>query len=195
MIENVKIKYNSGVGPVEGWHLYSLVKKNNYANLLEIGMAYGTSALFMCQALKELGGKRKLTSIDPFQSTQWKNIGVLNIQRAKLSDYHAVIEKTSDDAMADLLRQKKSFDLVFIDGMHLFDYTLLDIYFAAKLVRINGVIVVDDVRHRGVRKAIEYVKKNYNFLFFIDNTVANSTMNTFVKIADDTRNWDFHVEF
>lgn len=198
---NKKIKYNSGVGPVEGWHLYNLVKSNQFNKILEVGMAYGTSALFMCQALKENNAPGYLISIDPNQSTQWEGIGRLNIERAGLLKYHRIMETTSDKAMAYLLSSNidgdapESFDMVFVDGMHLFDYTLLDIYFAAKLVRLYGVIVIDDIRHKGVAKAIKYINLNYKFLKLIEINVASQTMATYVKIADDTRLWNFHIEF
>jgi predicted O-methyltransferase YrrM len=198
---NKKIKYNSGVGPIEGWHLYNLVKSNQFNKILEVGMAYGTSALFMCQALKENNAPGYLISIDPNQSTQWEGIGRLNIERAGLLKYHRIMETTSDKAMAYLLSSNidgdapESFDMVFVDGMHLFDYTLLDIYFAAKLVRLYGVIVIDDIRHKGVAKAIKYINLNYKFLKLIEINVASQTMATYVKIADDTRLWNFHIEF
>lgn len=191
------INFSSGISPKEGWYLYNLVLKNKNINkILEVGMANGTSALYMCQALHDSNKKDgSLTSIDPNQSTQWKNVGITQIERASLDNYHNLIQNTSDIAMANLLEEKEKFDMIFIDGMHLFDYTLLDIYYAVKLVKINGIIVIDDIRHSGVKDAIQYVKKNYNMLKYIPDDLSHDTMATFVKIKEDDRKWDFHKIF
>ena len=84
-------------------------------------------------------GPCQLVSIDPFQSTQWEGIGRLNVQRAGLGEFHHVFEAKDFVAMPKLLEEveqgrRQKFDLIFIDGMHLFDYTLLDFFYADKLL-------------------------------------------------------------
>jgi predicted O-methyltransferase YrrM len=192
--DNKGIKYNSGVGPPEGYYLYNLVKENKLKHILEVGMAYGTSALYMCEALKE-NKSGVLTSIDPFQSTQWQGIGMLNIRRAKLNKFHKLIENYSCLAMPDLITKKAKYDLIFIDGMHLFDYTLIDVFFAVSLLNKNGIIVIDDIRHAGVKKALKHMLANYKFLRYIEDTAVAETMATFVKADEDTREWNFHADF
>lgn len=188
----------AGVKVPEGYHLYSLVKDNKFKNILEIGFAYGISALFICQALKE-NGTGKLISIDPNQSTQWKNIGVKHLYQslgeAGLSKYSQLMEEPSYSAMPKLLSGKKQMDLIFIDGMHLFDYTLVDLFYADLLLRVGGVVVLDDIRHKGVKQAYEYVLKNYNHWKLVKPTVASETCATFIKVKNDDRNWDYHKFF
>ena len=192
--DNEKIKYTSGVNPAEGYFLYKLTKDNNLENVLEVGMANGTSALYICQAMKE-NKSGTLISVDPFQSTQWRSIGMLNIKRAKLQDHHELMETTSDLALPELLKEQREFDMIFVDGMHLFDYTLLDIYYAAKLLKKGGILVVDDIKHRGVKKAIDYISRNYTFLKRVASTMASATMGMFIKEKEDTRLWNFHEDF
>lgn len=192
---NNSIKYNSGISPKEGWYLYELIMRNNIKNILEVGMAYGTSALYICQALKDKSVDGNLISIDPFQSTQWKSIGLLNLERAKLDKYHSLIEIGSEIGLPSLLSEGKQYELIFIDGMHLFDYTLLDIFYAAKLLKLNGLIVVDDIKHKAVKHVMLYIKNNYPFLKLIESTASSDTMATFIKISEDTRSWDFHKDF
>lgn len=191
---NEKIKFVSCINPVEGYFLYKLIKDNKLRNVLEIGMANGTSALYMCQAMKEnLAGK--LISIDPFQSTQWKGVGIANIKREKMGKYHELLETTSDLALPRFLEEGKTFDMVFVDGMHLFDYTLVDIYYAAKLLPVGGILVVDDIRHRGVKKVIDYVLANYANLEYVTLTMASETMGMFIKRGEDKRKWNYHMDF
>jgi predicted O-methyltransferase YrrM len=194
--KNKPIKFTSGVSPIEGWYLYQTVLINIDINtIVEVGMAYGTSALYICQALKNKNSAGKLISIDPNQSTQWQSIGLLNLKRAELSGYHELMEMGSEIAMPQILKSTKKVDMVFFDGMHLFDYTLIDIFFACKILRIHGVLIVDDIRHRGVSEVINYIRKNYPFLEFIHMNVASATMATFIKVSEDDRTWNFHVEF
>ncbi len=202
--DNNPIKYTSGVSPREGYHLYDIVKQNDdITTVVEVGMAFGTTALYICQAFKDAGRDGTLISIDPNQSTQWSNIGRLNLERAGLDKYHQLMEESSITALPKLLmeRGEGSLDLAFVDGMHLFDYTLLDIFYAVKLLRIGGVLVVDDIRHSGVKQVISYIRSNYanpkknQILEYQSRTPTDQTAGTFVKIAEDTRAWDFHVGF
>ena len=49
------------------------------------------------------------------------------------------------------------FHLIYIDGWHTFDYTLVDFFYADLLLETNGVIVLDDIKHKPVHKCFEYV--------------------------------------
>lgn len=117
-----------------------------------------------------------------------------------MSHLSRVIEKTSYAALPELLESISSgkeapFDLVFVDGMHLFDYTLVDLFYADLVCRVGGVILLDDVRHRGVQPVYEYVKRNYPHWRLVPDTVCADTLATFIKVSEDRRSWDFHVSF
>ena len=43
----------------------------------------------------------------------------------------------------------KPFDFIFIDGWHTFDYTLVDMFYADRLLRIGGYLLIDDALHSG----------------------------------------------
>jgi predicted O-methyltransferase YrrM len=193
-------KLTSAVSPLEGFHLYSIIKDNPRIECaLEIGMANGLSALYMLQGFKDSGkdsGKvSRVTSIDPFQSTQWKCVGMEHVKEAKLKSLHRLIEEKSFEALPCLLAKKYKYDLIFIDGMHLFDYTLIDVFYAIELCREGGVIVIDDIRHAGVAKVVKYMLSNYKFLRLVPDTLCSATAATFIKTGKDTRNWNFHKNF
>jgi hypothetical protein len=44
--------------------------------------------------------------------------------------------------------------LRFIDGWHTFEQTLIDIYFANRLVKVGGYVIVDDVSWPSMSKAV-----------------------------------------
>jgi len=106
-----------------------------------------------------------MESIDPYQSTQFRGIGRLNVERSGLGAYHKLIEIEDFIAMPELITQMREdpshlrYDMIFIDGMHLFDYTLLDFFFADRMLEVNGLILVDDIRHPPVTKFFEYARQ------------------------------------
>jgi predicted O-methyltransferase YrrM len=189
-----KIKLTSAISPAEGFHLYDLIKSNKYKNILEIGMANGMSGMYMAQALQE-NGEGHLTSIDPFQEKQWKSAGLHNIEKAGLDEYHTLVQKKSYEAMPELLAEGKKYDLIFIDGMHLFDYTLVDMFYAILLCRVGGAIVVDDILHKGPAKVIKYAESNYKQCLRRIYQSPVKTMATYVKNSEDNRAWDYHQSF
>jgi predicted O-methyltransferase YrrM len=190
-----KIKLTSAISPAEGFHLYDLIVRNKYTNILEVGLANGLSSLYILQALKDNGMNGQLTSIDPFQSTQWKSAGLFNIKNAGLDKNHTLIEKKSYVTLPELLATSDTkFDLIFIDGMHLFDYTLIDVFYSILLCKIGGVIVIDDILHKAPAKVVKYMDTNYKFMRRI-NPLPVKTVATYLKTGEDTRNWDHFAGF
>jgi predicted O-methyltransferase YrrM len=193
-IGNEKIKLTSAISPAEGFHLYDIIIRNKFSNILEIGFANGLSSLYMAQALSN-NKKGKLTSIDPFQDTQWRNSGKTNIKDSGFEKIHTLIQKKSYEALPELLKDgHESYDLIFIDGMHLFDYTLIDVFYSILLCKVGGVIIIDDILHKAPAKVIKYIDTNYECLKRI-LPIPVKTVATYVKISDDSRQWDFHNNF
>jgi predicted O-methyltransferase YrrM len=184
------------VNPQEGRHLYDVVRDNGFARTLEVGMANGLSALYMAQALRDSGAAHaQHVAIDPFQSTQWDNAARAAVARAGLTDLVDVREQASYLALPALVAEGATFDCVFVDGMHLFDYTLLDLFYADLLVPPGGVILLDDIRMQAVDQVLDYVRRNYTHWRLVEDTPCADTLATFVKLGPDTRAWDFHVQF
>lgn len=69
-----------------GTILYDLIQEYQCKNTLEIGLAYGLSTLFICQAHRDKTEGNHI-AIDPKQTQLWKSIGLLNIKRAGLEEY------------------------------------------------------------------------------------------------------------
>ena len=55
--------------------LYRHIREQKPKVAVEVGMANGISTLAILTALEENGGEGRLISIDPNQSTQWRNCG------------------------------------------------------------------------------------------------------------------------
>ncbi|MET0386015.1 MAG: class I SAM-dependent methyltransferase [Polyangiales bacterium] len=154
------IPLNSEVSAHEGEFLYDMVKKSPKARkTLEVGCAEGLSTLHICDALKGREGAQHYV-IDPFQMSQWHGAGVRALERAGLRQYATLIEERSEVALPKLLAQhENTFDLVFIDGWHTFDHTLIDCFYSLRLLAVGGLLVIDDCDMASVGKAVAYLSQ------------------------------------
>ena len=192
------IDIKAAVGKEEGKYLNNLLKKFKLKKCLEVGLAFGISSINILSAIYKFGGT--LVSIDPNQSGKWNNMGKKLIINSGLGKYHKIIEDKSYNAMPGLLKKEEgTYDFIFIDGWHTFDYTLIDFFYADKLLKIGGFIVIDDIKHRGVKKTIKYLDTNYfdyyKRIYKIKNLECPNSFATYKKLKEDTRNWDFHRNF
>lgn len=153
-------KLSAEVTATEGSYLHRLISADDsIKKTLEVGCAFGLSSLHICEALRDRPDSVH-TIVDPGQMSTWHGVGLANLQRAGF-DFFRHISEPSEFALPDLVRsQAGSFDLVFIDGWHTFDHTLLDLFYANLLVRVGGYIVVDDCTWSSVSAAVSYFK-NY----------------------------------
>jgi predicted O-methyltransferase YrrM len=125
---------------------------------IEVGLALGMSALFLCQAVLPRGGRH--TAIDPFQAESWNGAGLRTLREAGVEELVEVIEEESQLALPRLVAEGHEFDLAFVDGDHRFEGVFLDLYFMTRLVRPGGLVVVDDMWMPAVRTAVAYVERN-----------------------------------
>jgi predicted O-methyltransferase YrrM len=125
---------------------------------VEVGLALGMSALFLCQAVLRRDGRH--VAIDPFQRESWNGAGLRTLREAGVEGMVEVIEEESQLALPRLVAEGRKFDLAFVDGDHRFEGIFLDLYFMTRLVRSGRVIVVDDMWMPSVRTAVAYVERN-----------------------------------
>jgi predicted O-methyltransferase YrrM len=141
-----------------GAALRDLAVAERAGRTIEVGLALGMSALFLCQALLPRGGRH--VAIDPFQTESWNGAGLRTLREAGVEDLVEVIEEESQLALPQLVGEGREFDLAFVDGDHRFEGVFLDLYFMTRLVRPGGVVVVDDMWMPAVRTAVAYVERN-----------------------------------
>lgn len=147
----------TSISPEEGEFIHNLLKMDkSIIKTLEVGCAWGLSSLYICSALSDRENANH-TILDPFQSTQWDNVGIRNLESGGYSKYE-LLEEKSEIALPLLLRDNGSnFDFIFIDGWHTFDHTLLDIFYSLELLKTNGILVIDDVSMMSVRQAVDFI--------------------------------------
>jgi predicted O-methyltransferase YrrM len=164
----------ANVDRLEGAFLHDLIAGDpTIRRTLEVGCAYGLSSLHICAALQGREGAHH-TILDPFQDEYFHGIGVANLRRAGF-DFWELIPRRSEFALPALAEAEPgSYDFVFIDGWHTFDHTLLDLFYANRLLRVGGYVVIDDCSWASVAKAVAYVA-NYPAYEVVDLAPGDAT--------------------
>ncbi len=140
--------------------LYRMARQRRPRVALEIGMAYAASTLAVLTALAENGDDARLVSVDPLQSTEFAEIGMHNVVRSGFEANHRLVEEPSHFALPGLLRERTVIELAYIDGMHTFDYTLLDLFYVDKMLAVGGVVGFNDSFLPLVRQVLRFVKSH-----------------------------------
>lgn len=154
--------FTASIPSTDGMVLYKNVTEMKARKTLETGMAYGMSTLFMCQALKDNGGGEHV-AIDPEESTTWRSIGILNVEKAGFRDMVRLYQSPSYHVLPQLVTAGEKFDLAFIDGLHLFDAVLMDFFYMDKLLDVGGRIIFHDTFMPSVRKALAFILRNTTY--------------------------------
>jgi predicted O-methyltransferase YrrM len=177
--------------PVEhAVRLAEIVRDAGLMRTLETGMAYGLSTLAIAGAHAARGSGRHV-AIDPIQSTKWRSLGRAHVRRAGIEDFVTVIEQRSDEALPRLSAAGEELDLAFIDGHHLFDYTLVDFFYADRMLVSGGVVAFHDPWIPAVGRVVDFVRTNRAY----EVLSADGGLALLEKIGSDERDWDDHRDF
>ena len=128
----------------DGDALRDLLLKENARVVIEIGLAYGGSALAIAEALISKGteGAAHLM-IDAFQD-EFYDAGWNAIIAAGLTDVCSLLRERSHLALPRLVADGIVADAAFVDGSHIFHNLFVGLFFLRELVRPGGLIVLDD---------------------------------------------------
>ena len=129
---------------------------------MEIGMAYGVSTFLFALKHEELSGKpnNQHYSIDPFQISHWDSCGLMLLEREGMANYVNYFESFSSIQLPKWVEDGLKFDLIYIDGSHLFEDVFIDYYYCSPLLNANGMMLFDDCRDPHVLKVIKFIKSN-----------------------------------
>jgi len=140
--------------------LRDLLMAENAQVVIEVGLAYGSSALAIGEALVSQGQEEtKHVVIDAYQS-QFHNAGLEAITSAGLRDRCLMLAERSQLALPRLVTEGFVADAAFVDGSHIFHNVFVDLYFLSELVRPGGLVVLDDCQWPSVATAVRYFELN-----------------------------------
>lgn len=129
--------------------------------VVEIGLAYGGSALAIGEALLRAGSPTpRHVVIDPFQYTAYDGVGWELLRSAGLDDVVELVTEPSQRFLARLADVGFAADAAFVDGSHHFHNVFVDLHFLGEIVRPGGIVLLDDVWWPSVSTAAAYFEAN-----------------------------------
>jgi len=134
---------------------------------LEIGLAFGGSATVFAASHRDLGRapKQQHVAIDPTQNTTWDEVGLKLLEEEMLQDYVDVRLEYSSIELPRMVSERQSFDMVYVDGSHMFEDVFVDLYYVTRLVSEGGLVLFDDSSDRQVAKVHRYIRRNLGRLW------------------------------
>jgi predicted O-methyltransferase YrrM len=158
--------------------LRDLLIADGAETVVEVGLAYGSSALAIGEALVTVDPPHpRHVIIDPFQQRVWSNVGWDQLRSAGLDSVATLMLAPSSIALPHLVAEGLAADAAFVDGSHRFHEVFVDLYFLRKVVRPGGLIVLDDAWAPSVRTAVHYYEQNLGWTA-IPDAFAGGTMVT-----------------
>lgn len=177
---------------------------------LEIGMCFGGSALVFTASHRDLGrpAARQHTALDPFQTSVWDEAGLVAVEREGLREHLDFRPAFSSLELPRLVNEKALFDLVYIDGSHLFEDVFIDFYYVARLLSDGGMVAFDDCADSHVAKVLRFITRNLNGTFKevelgpyrmdggkrlryrVARLLGKTQLRAFQKTGAAERNWD-----
>lgn len=150
-----------GISVAEGEALRDWVVGEAASHTIEVGLAYGISALFICEGLIANGATNaNHVALDPNQETRFSNCGLQFLEEAGVSQLVEFRATASEFALPRMLAEGRRFDLAFVDGNHRFDGVFLDLIYLGRLVRPGGIIFLDDYQLPSVARAVSFCTTN-----------------------------------
>lgn len=126
--------------------LYALVRGTAPRRVLEIGTSQGGSAWIIASALEE-NGVGELAGIEPLPRIE-----------LPFSAFHGrfqLVQGTSPEVVPEASRRLGGpFDLVLVDGIHVYEHAALDIRASLAHMSPTGYLLFHDAFHFGVSEAI-----------------------------------------
>lgn len=138
--------------------LHHLVVSTGCKLALEIGSYHCGTTEVLARALHEVGGVR-LDTIDPYGATRCPPIiAEWPEELRSLVRFQAV---NSGSYFEQAFSSTDAFDFILIDGNHEYEFALFDLWSAARIVRPNGIIVLDNIEQPGPKFATrDFMRQN-----------------------------------
>ena len=172
------IPLNSEVSAEEGFALQELIRLCKPRVTLEVGLAYGVSALFICEALAEVKGEKHIV-IDPYQvgvrsldfvagpshtmRVGFDGLGLANLDRAAtrawsnttISPRIARCPRSKPQGSASISRSSTA----GIRSTTSWSTSSMSI----RMLRVGGIVVLDDTSYPAIRKLARYIATHRSY--------------------------------
>jgi predicted O-methyltransferase YrrM len=148
-----------------GEFLSQMISRAKAVRTLETGCGSGLSALSILRATVPNGaGPGGHVIMDPEQDSFFQGVGKRLIKDSGAWENVEFHLERSQIVMPRLWAEGRIFDAVFIDGDHKFDGVFCDAYYAHRLLKPGGILVIDDVWMDAVYLACHFLEESYRYV-------------------------------
>lgn len=193
-----EISFTCSIHREAGRWLYDLIVQRKPERILEVGLAWGGSAIHLSAGQRD-NGRGLHIAADPLQNIVWSGIGVSEIRRLGLdqrADGHGgfkLVERRSDELMAELVARGDRFQFILIDGDHSFHAVFVDLHFAERLLDVGGLLIFDDARDPPTSRVLSYIAANMANLKPVPHSFRRFA--AFEKVGEDQRDASILFDF
>lgn len=165
-LEGERLTSTGTITHEEATFIMNLISERGLARCLETGVAFGASTIAICAALSKLAAAGKHCyhyGADPCQHSDYGGAAIAGLKECKLDDFFHLMEGPSHLTIPELIAKGIEIDFALIDGWHTFDYTLVDVFLADKLLRPGGVMLIHDMNMPSKKKVWRYLKSHRRY--------------------------------
>jgi len=177
----------TAINKEEGEFIYNFLKDKKPKITLEVGLAFGFSAVYIMSATDSTH-----YVIDAFQE-KYDNLGLKNVENNGFSNRLRFENDFSHNALPKLLKENVKLDFAFIDGGHKFDEIFIDFYYIDLLLNEKAYVLFHDAWMRSTQNVLAWIKNNKKNYRFIEVPVKNLIL--LKKIGSEDREWDHFKPF
>jgi predicted O-methyltransferase YrrM len=145
----------------ESLYIANLIQENKLTKTLETGVANGLSALAMTLAAKSQGGHH--TGIDPCQIVDHNETALVLLEEFGVQDSFNLMAGPAHLEVPKLIQKDEQFDLIFIDGMHLYDFKLIDFFLSDLVLRDGGWLLLHDLLIPSAKKTAKFIDRHKDY--------------------------------
>jgi predicted O-methyltransferase YrrM len=162
-LDGCERRVTGGIALNEAQFVMSLIENRKLRVCMETGVSYGVSTLAICEALSRLDGNCKHFGIDPDQYREFNGAALAALKKCGYEHLFELMEGPSHLMLPKLIDREVKLDFAFIDGWHTFDYTLIDVFYADKMLRPGGFLLIHDLQMPSKRKVWKFLKTHRRY--------------------------------
>ena len=186
--------FSSEDKPQTGYYLYSLIKDNSLHKILQIGTRNGIETMYFDAALQTISDKKNNVLHIIQDEEKWKERFGITFDKLKTKNKKWFKEETYL-VLPELIEKEMTYDMIIVKGNFLFDYTLMDFFYADKLLEVGGIMTIHTARFESRQKLIKYIQTNFKNYVMFPKTFGSEYCTTFIKMKEDEREWFYHEKF
>lgn len=165
----------------EALELAKIVVSERAEHTLEVGLAIGASAIAIASAKRAADLLVPHVALDPFQEQLCGGVGLLEIERAGLSDAVVWRNQHSEKVFIEGRTLTARYDFIFIDGGHSIGQAVTDTFLGHDLLNSGGVLAIHDALLFSTMASVRHLVKErgYTVLRLNPDSAAKRILRSF----------------